>query len=174
MTIVPTTITYLNTSIGYAVLSCLMAVFTEVAARVATVLFMKRGYEKKLDKLLAEGKPAEAKKLEFEYRLALQALRWNAEIIGEKVSILTSGRIAYEFFPSSSMSELDLALLCGIFFVMEAVSDTLFVSVVHFMGVPMLSAIPRRRFLSKEFLVVATMTAFMSPRCPLVSGWPAR
>ena len=65
--------------------SASMAVFTEVATKVAVVLFMKHKHQKKLAELLSEGKSVEAEKLEFEYRMALQALRWNAEIIGEKV-----------------------------------------------------------------------------------------
>jgi hypothetical protein len=114
---------------------------------------------------------AASAKLKFDYALSMCAVRWTAEIMAEKCCILCAGVIAAIYFKedeeegnSGNESQVVVkAKLCLVFFIMELVTDSFLVHILHnYMDVPMLSAVPRQRLLTAENLVVAMITGFVS------------
>jgi hypothetical protein len=103
----------------------------------------------------------EKKEKALKYALAMLAIRWHAEIIAEKGSIMNAAIVAYLYLSDLVDSvPAQLALIGVLYFAVEVITDVIFVqSVVTYFGVPMLSAIPEVEVLSKDNLAGSALMA---------------
>ena len=86
------------------------------------------------------------------HAFAMMAVRWHAEIVAEKGSILAAALIAYLYFADLVESDgQGLFLIGSVFYAAEALCDFIFVWVMdEHMEVPMLSAVAYEPLLSKD------------------------
>ncbi|GMI19426.1 hypothetical protein TeGR_g8217 [Tetraparma gracilis] len=92
---------------------------------------------------------------------AMMAVRWHAEIVAEKGSILAAALIAYLYFADLVESDgQGLFLIGSVFYAAEALCDFIFVWVMdEHMDVPMLSAVAYEPLLSKDSMVSSVILA---------------
>jgi hypothetical protein len=108
-----------------------------------------------------EAMPMETDGKRYKYALAMMALRWHAEIVAEKGSIINAALVAYLYFDGLvDATPNQLAIIGLIFFAVEVISDVIFVYIMHhYFEVPLLSAIPQIDVLSKDNLEGSFMMA---------------
>jgi hypothetical protein len=181
----PTVTLYFNTSIKYAIGSAMLQIVTEIAAKIVTAYMIKKqvfshvkvavigpaskdagdhqdgqqvGASKGREDDEEQRGDAESKK---KRALAMIAVRWHAEIVAEKGSILAAALIAYLYFADLvDTDSTGLVLIGTVFFSAEALCDFIFVWVMDgHMDVPMLRAVAYEPLLSKESVLGAVMLA---------------
>ncbi|GMI19742.1 hypothetical protein TeGR_g10272 [Tetraparma gracilis] len=181
----PTVTLYFNTSIKYAIGSAMLQIVTEIAAKIVTAYMIKKqvfshvkvavigpaskdagdhqdgqqvGASKGREDDEEQRGDAESKK---KRALAMIAVRWHAEIVAEKGSILAAALIAYLYFADLvDTDSTGLVLIGTVFFSAEALCDFIFVWVMDgHMDVPILRAVAYEPLLSKESVLGAVMLA---------------
>ena len=170
--ITPTVLLYFNSSPVNALTSALLQILTEIVGKIYMIWLVKKKLKLALSaggdgakmKRLVSGKKNKIKLLASklnggsietmeEYKLRLReesytlAIRWHYEIIAEKGCIVVAAVIAWLYFQEQvSCTSNELVLIGVIFFVLEIITDCIFVWVMtHKFGVPLLSAIPRQQ-----------------------------
>ena len=96
------------------------------------------------------------------YPLGMLALRWNAEIVAEKGSIIAGALISYLHLRGlSGFSGFELGAVAGMFFLLEVITDMSLVWIMtRIFDIPMLSASPKEDIFSKDALAATTIVAF--------------
>jgi hypothetical protein len=158
----PTVLMFLNTSIKLALVSALAHLVTENVGKICIVMFMKRGMEEELAGAAGDPSVVELLLKKHKHKLAMLAIRWNSELVAEKGSIINAALVAYLYLSDlMDASPIQLALIGGVFFAVEVMTDVIFVYSMHiFFDVPILSALPNISVLSKENLFGATALSF--------------
>ena len=97
------------------------------------------------------------------YPLGMLAIRWNAEIVAEKGSIISGALMAYLYFRKlSGFSGFELSAVGSLFFLTEMITDSVLVCVMaRVFAIPMLSASPKEDFFSKDALTSAIIVTLL-------------
>jgi hypothetical protein len=148
----PTVLMYLNTNVTLAMLSALAQLVTENACKICVVLFMKKGMDEELADAAGDPDTIELLKKTHKYRFAMLAIRWHAELVAEKGSIMNAAVVAYLYLSDMAGTSKTHLIVVGIlFFFIEMISDVIFVYAMHnWFDVPILSAVPSMDVLSKD------------------------
>ena len=114
---------------------------------------MKRGMDEELaDADAAHADVIELLKRTHKYRFAMLAIRWHAELVAEKGSIMNAAVVAYLYLSDMAGTSKTHLIMVGIsFFFVEMISDVIFVYIMNnYLEVPILSAIPSMAVLSQD------------------------